>query len=67
MAEILTRATVLGSWNSADRHRGRAAHTITVPDDGTRMLEWTRLDALVAVGRRAAEEALQGPASWLVR
>jgi NTE family protein len=60
IAETLARATVLGSWRTAERNRHRAALTITVPDDGTGLFAWDRLDALVAAGRQAAEEALRG-------
>jgi len=61
IAEVLARATVLSSWRSAEQNRARAALTITVPDDGTGLLEWQRLDALVETGRRAAEAALADP------
>lgn len=58
IAEVLARATVLGSWRVAEVNRPRAALTITVPDDGTGQLDWNRLDALVEAGRRAGERAL---------
>jgi hypothetical protein len=62
IAEVLARATVLGSWRTAEQNRARAMLTITVPDDGTGLLEWQRLDALVELGRQAAEAALADPA-----
>jgi predicted acylesterase/phospholipase RssA len=58
IAEVLARSTVLGSWRMAEQNRARAALTITVPDDGTGLLEWGRLDELVQAGTRAAEVAL---------
>jgi NTE family protein len=67
IAEILTRVSVLGSWRAVEQSRPRAILTITVPDTGTGMLEWNRLDAMVEVGRHAAEAALQGPASAQLR
>ena len=44
----LARSTVLGSWHAVERNRDRAALMFTLPDDGTGLLEWQRLDALVA-------------------
>jgi NTE family protein len=62
IAEVLARSTVLGSWRTAEQNRARAALTITVPDDGAGLLAWERMDALVQIGRRAAEAALaDGP------
>lgn len=65
IAEVLARSTVLGSWRMAEQNRARAALTITVPDDGTGLLEWERMDALVQSGRRAAEMALADAPSIL--
>lgn len=60
IAEVLARVSVLGSRRSAEWNRPLAAFTITLPDDGTRTLDWHRLDAIVAAGRRAGKAALAG-------
>jgi predicted acylesterase/phospholipase RssA len=67
IAEILSRVSVIGSWRAVEQSRSRALLTITVPDTGTGMLEWNRLDAMVEVGRQAAEAALRDPASAQLR
>lgn len=56
--EILSHTTGLGSWRLA-AHSRAAAQLVIVPDtSGFRMLDFRRLDAIVAVGRAAGRAAL---------
>jgi predicted acylesterase/phospholipase RssA/CRP-like cAMP-binding protein len=58
IVETLARASTLASRGLADNQRERAALVI-VPDlQGIGLLEFKRFDAIVDVGRRAAEAAL---------
>jgi predicted acylesterase/phospholipase RssA len=59
LREILVRVAVLGSWRTARRHRELAQVLIEpeLPEAG--LLEFKRLPELIAVGRAAAERALQ--------
>jgi predicted acylesterase/phospholipase RssA len=58
IGEVLGRATVLGSWRAARANRARAALVVTVPDDDTGLLDFDRIDVMVAAGRGAAQAAL---------
>lgn len=66
IAEVLGRATVLGSRRQAPANLARASLVVRLPPDGTGLLAFDRIDTLVAAGRRAAEAALAGaPADLL--
>jgi NTE family protein len=56
--EILLRSSVLGSWRVGERNRARAQLVISPDVRGTGLLEFNRIDRLVAIGRAAAEAAL---------
>jgi NTE family protein len=56
--ETLSRVTVLGSWRTAAQNREHAAAIVTPELTGIGLFEFGRIDAAVAAGRRAAEQAL---------
>jgi NTE family protein len=58
LLDTLSRATVLGSWQKTESNR-ELADLVIAPDlHEVGLLDFRRLDHMVEVGRRAAEEAL---------
>jgi NTE family protein len=58
--ETLSRATVLGSAERAERNRRLAALTITPDVQGVGLREFSKLRTAIEAGRKAADEALAG-------
>lgn len=56
--EILSHTTALGSWRLAAESRAEAQLVIAPDTSGFRMLDFRRLDAIVAAGRAAGAAAL---------
>jgi predicted acylesterase/phospholipase RssA len=58
LLDTLSRATVLGSWQKTESNRDLADLVIAPNLHEVGLLDFRRLDHMVEVGRRAAQEAL---------
>ena len=65
LLDTLGRATVLGSWQKAEANRELASLVITPDLHEVGLLDFRRLDEMVMLGRRAADEALAAAPSLI--
>jgi NTE family protein len=65
LGETIVRTVTVGSIDTAEAARRHADLVIQPAVEGVGLLDWTRLESMMELGRAAARAALEQPPAWI--